>query len=120
MTNSTDHAQILTRNDDIRGTELTGIYVDGHNVMASDDPPRAIVDTGVGCPFNFHHENVNERVPLISLLSLSGMLSDLINACVRESCGRYTFQDTWGGNGFFERHLALALLDRRCRYPNKI
>ncbi|KAH9465643.1 hypothetical protein MJO28_007414 [Puccinia striiformis f. sp. tritici] len=28
------------------GTELSGIFVDGANVMGSDDPPRAIVDTG--------------------------------------------------------------------------
>jgi len=28
------------------GTELSGIYINGQNVMASSDPPRAIVDTG--------------------------------------------------------------------------
>jgi len=28
------------------GTELSGIFVDGKNVMGADDPPRAIVDTG--------------------------------------------------------------------------
>ncbi|OAV90133.1 hypothetical protein PTTG_01942 [Puccinia triticina 1-1 BBBD Race 1] len=28
------------------GTELSGIFVNGQNVMATEDPPRAIVDTG--------------------------------------------------------------------------
>lgn len=32
-----------------RGVDLTGIYVEGNNVMASSDPPRAIFDTGVSC-----------------------------------------------------------------------
>lgn len=30
-----------------RGVTLTGIYVNGTNVMPPDDPPRAVIDTGV-------------------------------------------------------------------------
>lgn len=62
------------------GTELTGIYVDGHNVMASDDPPRAIVDTGTSLML------VSEKAAAGIHSRIPGAVMDFSNGIWRLPC----------------------------------
>ncbi|EFP90110.1 hypothetical protein PGT21_032443 [Puccinia graminis f. sp. tritici] len=76
-------SQLLWKNvssQNFWGTDLSGVFVDGTNVMASDDPPRAIVDTGTSLML------VSDKAAAGIHLRIPGAVMDSSNGIWRLPC----------------------------------